>query len=107
MPCRAFSSAQSRPGRPSGGSLNDHHTCHSHPAVVGAVERVTASLLRYEVDVLLLARLEHELGSLRVQHLGVLQLDSLEKGGCGELVHVLAAILNVQPIGSADTKREL
>src|SRR5215471_11977089 len=107
MPCRAFSSAQSGPGRPSRGSLNDHHTCHSHPTVVGAVERITASLLRYEVHVLLLARLEHELGSLRVQHLGVLELDSLEKGGRGELVQVVAAILHVQPVGSADTKREL
>src|SRR6516225_11099675 len=60
--------------------LNDHHAGHARPVVVGANVRVTASPLCGEVDVLLLARLEHQLGSLRVQDLGVLELDGLEKG---------------------------
>src|SRR5262252_957445 len=107
MPCRTSRQHSLDWADPSERLLNDHHTCHSHPAVIGAVKRITASLLCYEVHVLLLARLEHELGSLRVQHLGVLELDRLEKGGRGELVQVVAAILHVQPVFSADTKREL
>src|SRR5215469_3086325 len=107
MPCRASRRHSLDRADRSEDLLNDHHTCHSHPAVISAVKRVTASLLRYEVHVLLLARLEYELGSLRGQHLGVLELDSLEKGGRGELVQVGAAILHVQLVGSADMKREL
>src|SRR5262249_41066811 len=68
---------------------------------------VADNLVRDEVPVLLSARLERELGSLLVQYLGVLELDGLEKGGRGELVHVVAVVFHMQLVGSADMKREL
>src|SRR5262245_14338442 len=80
---------------------------HARPVVVGARQGIAADLTRDEVEVLLLAGLDHELGPLRVQHRGVSELHALEEGGRRELVKLLAAVLELEPVRDVDSKRQI
>src|SRR5215467_7631225 len=84
--------------------LDEDLARHACPVMIGAVERKLAGLLGDEVEILLFAGLDDELRAVRTQSFGIDDLYHLQESGGGELVQLLAAILDVQAIGRPDAK---
>ncbi len=68
--------------------------------MVGADEGIPAGPNRDEEQLLLFARMDHELGAVGVQDIGISDLDGLEERGRRQLVQLLAAVFEPQAIGS-------
>jgi hypothetical protein len=75
--------------------------------VVGAPDIVVTGPQGYEVKVLLLVGLEHDLGVLTVQDLGIAQLYGFEEIGGGQFVQLAAVVLNVQPVSDIAAKEQV
>src|SRR5207344_2624281 len=72
---------------------------HSGPIVVGADQAVLPGLARHESQVLRLAGSDRDLGPVGVEHLEIAEFDRLEELRRVELVHFLAVVFDMQPIG--------
>src|SRR6516225_243737 len=78
-------------------SFDDDFAGHSRPIVIGATQRVAAPP-RHEIDILLLTGLDENLGPISVHGRWIANLRLLEKVGRGELVRLLAVILQMETI---------
>ena len=75
--------------------------------MVGAPHIVVTGPQGYEVKVLLLVGLEHNLGVLTVQGVGIVQLYGFEEIGGGQFVQLAAVVFDVQPVGGIATKEQV
>src|SRR5262245_19560227 len=78
-------------------SFDNDFAGHPRPIVIGARQRV-APPARHEKDVLLLAGLDENLRAISVQCCWIADLSALEEPRRGELVRLLAAILQLETI---------
>jgi len=95
------------PHRPSCALFDGDVASHARPVVVGAPHIVVPGPQGYEVKVPLLVRLEHDLGALTVQGIGIAHLYGFEEIGGGQFVQLAAVVFDVQPIGGAAAKDQV
>jgi hypothetical protein len=80
---------------------------HPRPVVIGAAHVIAARAHRNKIEVLLFAGLNHEFGVFPVKRIGVAHFDGAEKRGRGQLVQLMPAVDDVQPIGDAAAKFQM
>src|SRR5207237_1062633 len=74
---------------------------HAGPVVIRADQLKVPGLPRDEIKVLCLAGAQDELGLVGVEDGRIIDLGGLEQIGRVEFVHLLAAVLDMQPVGNA------